>query len=67
MSTSTKIGLGSAMSTVAALVLVLSLFFGWTEVPPPWDFLLGFVNGIMAGLGATLSIAGLLEHRRGHK
>ncbi len=38
---------------------------GWSEAPGPWDFLLGFVVGVVAGLGATLSVAGLGERGRG--
>ena len=65
MSTQTKMGLGSAMSTVAALLMVLSLLLAWSAAPRPWGFLLGFANGVVAGLGVTLSVKGLIERRRG--
>jgi predicted ABC-type sugar transport system permease subunit len=65
MSTQTKIALGSVLATVGALGMVLSLLLGWSAVPRPWDFLLGFVTGVVTGLGATLSVAGLIERRRG--
>ena len=66
MSTQTKIALGSVLATVGALGMVLSLLLGWSAAPRPWGFLLGFVVGVLAGLGATLSVSGLIERRRGN-
>ncbi len=66
ISPQTKLALGSTLSTVAALGIVLTLLLGWTAVPSPWVFLLGFANGVSAGFGATLAVAGLIERRRGH-
>ncbi len=65
MSTQTKLALGAVLATLGALSIVLSLLLGWSEAPGPWDFLLGFVTGVVTGLGATLSVAGLIERRRG--
>jgi len=65
MSTQTKIALGSVLATGGALGMVLSLLLGWSAAPRPWGFLLGFVVGVIAGLGATLSVSGLIERRRG--
>jgi predicted ABC-type sugar transport system permease subunit len=65
MNTQTKLGLGSAMAAVAALGIVLSLLLEWSAAPRPWGFLLGFVFGVLAGLGVTLAVAGLIERRRG--
>jgi hypothetical protein len=61
----TKIALGSALSTLGGLAIVLSLLLGWTEAASPWDFLLGFLVGVVTGLGATLAVTGLIERRRG--
>jgi len=66
MSPQTKIALGSVLATVGALGMVLSLLLGWSATPRPWGFLLGFVVGVLAGLGATLSVSGLIERRRGN-
>jgi hypothetical protein len=63
MSTQIKITLGSVLSTFGALGIVLSLLLDWPAVPSPWDFLLGFVVGVITGLGVTLAIAGLIERR----
>ena len=65
MSTQTKIALGSVMATFAALGIVLSLLLGWSAAPRPWGFLLGFVVGLLAGLGVTLALSGLIDRRRG--
>jgi hypothetical protein len=65
MSTQIKIGIGSVLSTFGALGILLSPILGWTAVPQPWGFLLGFAFGAVAGLGATLTITGLIEQRSG--
>jgi predicted ABC-type sugar transport system permease subunit len=64
MSTETKIALGSALAALGALAIVLSVLLEWTAVPAPWDVLLGFVLGVITGLGGTLAVAGLIERRR---
>ncbi len=62
--TQTKLALGAFLATFGALAIVLSFLLGWTEAPRPWSFVAGFAVGLLAGLGATLVIAGLLERRR---
>jgi len=64
ISTQTKIGVGSVLSTFGALAIVLSMLLEWTA-PRPWGFLIGFGVGVLTGLGATLAIVGLIERRRG--
>jgi len=64
-SSQAKMALGSALASIGALLTVLALLLGWSSaLPSPWDFLLGFANGLLAGLGAGISIKGLIEHRR---
>jgi predicted ABC-type sugar transport system permease subunit len=65
--TQTKLSLGAVLATFALLGIVLSILLGWTDAPRPWGFLLGFVEGVFAGLGATLSLAGLIERRHGNE
>jgi len=65
MSTQTKLALGAVLSTFGALVIVLSVLFEWTAAPRPWGFFLGFISGVVAGLGVTLAISGLIDRKRG--
>ena len=65
MSNQMKLGLGSLLSTFGALGLILSVSMNWTAAPEPWGFVLGFVFGLTAGLGAVLAIAGLVGRKRG--
>lgn len=64
MSSQTKIGLGSALATIGGLVIVLSPLLGWYSDPRPWVFPLGFVAGLVAGIGTALAVGGLIERRR---
>lgn len=60
-----RMGAGSALATVSAAGIVLSAIFGWFGAPRPWGVLLGVVLGFMAGLGVTLAVTGMIQHRRG--
>jgi hypothetical protein len=64
MDTRTKTGLGAAMAVLGALGFVIGPALGLAELATPWSFLIGFVVGIVAGLGATLAVAGLVEMRK---
>jgi hypothetical protein len=64
ISSRTKIGVGSALAAIGGVLIVLSPMVGWYSLPRPWEFLLGFVTGLLAGLGTTLAIGGLIERRR---
>lgn len=66
MSTQFKLGIGSVLSTFGALGIVLSILLEWTAAPRPWGFLLGLGLGVATGLGAALSISGLIDYRRGN-
>ncbi len=59
-----KLGIGAFLATVGALGIVLGPLLGLTDLGFPWSFLAGFVTGLLAGLGATLSISVLLDLRR---
>ena len=60
-----RMAIGSALACIAGAGIVLSAIFGWSGASQPWGFLLGLVLGILVGLGATLAVSGLFEHRRG--
>lgn len=59
-----KLGIGACFALLGALGIVFGPVMGLTNLAYPWSFLAGFVTGILAGLGATLSISGLLDRRR---
>jgi len=64
ISTKKKLALGSFLTSTAGTGIILASIFGWSGSPRPWGFVLGFVLGILTGLGTTFIIAGLIEHRR---
>jgi putative Mn2+ efflux pump MntP len=64
ISSHAKIAVGSALAAVGGLLMVLSPIVGWYSFPRPWDFLLGFTTGLLAGVGAAMAIGGLVERRR---
>lgn len=63
LSTRQELGIGSALTTFAALGIVVSLLAGWSQLERPLGFLLGFTFGIAGGMGAVLAIAGLVDWR----
>ena len=65
MSAERRMGIGAALACLSAVAVVLAPVLGWAEAAQPWSFLLGFVFGVLLGLGVALSLAGLIEYRRG--
>ena len=61
----TKTSVGAVLAVVGALAMILGPTFGATTLGRPWSFLVGFVVGIIAGMGVTLAISGLIDMRRG--
>jgi hypothetical protein len=59
-----KTGVGAALSVLGAICMVVLPILGVTEIGRPWSFLLGFVIGVITGLGAVLAVSGLLDRRR---
>jgi hypothetical protein len=64
MNANMKLGIGAALAAVGALGIVIGPAFGFADLGRPWSFLLGFVVGIIAGMGAALSVSGLIDVRR---
>jgi hypothetical protein len=64
MNTNLKLGIGAALATAGALGILIGPSLGFADIRGPWSFLLGFVVGIMAGMGAALSVSGLIDARR---
>jgi len=64
MNTRAKTGIGAALACLGALGFVIGPALGLADLARPWSFLIGFVVGIVAGLGATVAVAGLIEMRK---
>ncbi|MFC2078482.1 hypothetical protein ACFLSZ_00715 [Candidatus Bipolaricaulota bacterium] len=64
MSNRGRLAAGAALATMGGLGIVLSTILGWTNLARPWSFLIGFGFGLAAGLGAALSLVGLVSMRR---
>ena len=58
-----KLGFGAALATIGGFGIVVLPLLGWSDVARPWGFVLGFLFGVAAGTGASLSIWGLIERR----
>ncbi|MBU6998453.1 MAG: hypothetical protein HXS41_04790 [Theionarchaea archaeon] len=58
-----KMSIGAVLTTFGALGIVLSLLLP-IDLGRPLDFLLGCGVGVLSGLGAVLSLDGLLERRK---
>ena len=65
MTWQTRTGMGSLLATVGALGVILWALVDYPALPDPWGFVLGFIFGLLMGLGATLVVFGLIERRRG--
>jgi hypothetical protein len=59
-----RLGLGACLCAVGALGIILEPVLSVGKLGRPWSFLIGFTVGVLAGLGAALSIAGLAGLRR---
>ena len=63
LSVGQKLGFGSVLVVLGGVGIVMAPLLGWTDFGKPWDFMLGFVIGVCAGLGVGLAILGLIERR----
>ena len=59
-----KMSIGAAIACIAALAVALAPILNYGDLPRPWSFLVGFATGVCLGIGAALSIGGLIEYRR---
>ena len=59
-----RLGLGVIFATFGSLGIILGPLLGLTNLGSPWAFLVGFATGIITGIGAALTIYGLIEFRK---
>jgi len=64
MKTKNKLAFGSVLVSIGWISVILVLLHGLTQMGRPWSFIIGFVTGLILGLGTTLTISGLIENRK---
>lgn len=64
MTSQQKTALGASMAAIGGALMAVGPILGWSSTPGPWPFVSGFLVGVLSGLGAALTIHGLIEHRR---
>ena len=64
LSSEQKLGVGSVLAVMGALGIIFGALSGGSTLGRPWSFLLGFVFGVLTGMGATLAISGLIDRGR---
>jgi len=65
LDTQQKLAFGSALAVIGAAGIVIGPTLGFSNLLWPWSFILGFVFGILAGIGVVLTISGLIDRRAG--
>ena len=63
MTKNNKLAIGAPLGVFGSLGIFFGSLLGLGKLASPWSFLVGFVMGIITGLGVALCIAGLLEKR----
>lgn len=58
-----KLATGAVLSTIGGVGIILNPILNWGQLSSPWSFLLGFVFGVMAGVGVALALSGLVDQR----
>ena len=64
MKTKNQIVIGSFLTIIGGLGIILGPVFNLTELVSPWGFIIGFFTGLTTGLGVALSISGLISKRK---
>jgi hypothetical protein len=63
LDTQQKLGWGSLLAIIGAFGIVAGPPLGWSALNRPWSYLIGFLFGVLGGMGATLGISGLIDQR----
>lgn len=63
MKSEKKISIGAFLAAVGSVGIILGFLLGASNLAGPWGFLVSFALGVIAGLGAALSVFGLFERR----
>ena len=58
-----RISIGAVLAAFGSIGIVLIFLLGPPDLGRPWEFLIAFTLGVMAGLGAAFSIYSFLERK----
>jgi hypothetical protein len=64
MSSAKKRTIGIIFAILGGAGIMFGPLLGFTELARPWSFLLGFIFGVMTGIGVALALFGLYEMRK---
>jgi hypothetical protein len=64
MRSTKKLAIGSIFSILGGAGIILGPLLGFTEFARPWSFILGFIFGVMSGVGVVLALFGLYERKK---
>jgi hypothetical protein len=64
MNPSKKLRIGAFLALLGGAGIIFGPLLGFTELVKPWSFILGFIFGVMTGIGVVITLFGLYEKRR---
>jgi hypothetical protein len=59
-----SLGIGVVLTIFGAAGMILAPTLGATALARPWSFAVGFLVGVMTGVGVALTVYGLISRRR---
>lgn len=60
-----RLFLGAVLALLGGAGIILGPPLGFSDLGRPWSFILGFVFGVLAGIGTVLSLFGIHEKKQG--
>jgi hypothetical protein len=64
MNAAKKLTIGSILAILGGIGIMLGPLLGFTGLAKPWSFILGFIFGVMTGIGVAIALFGLYEIKR---
>jgi len=63
---SKRLAIGAAIAFLGGAGIIIGPLLGLSEFARSWSFILGFIFGVIGGVGAALTLVGLYEKRKSH-
>jgi len=57
MNAAKKLPTGSIFAIIGGAGIILGPLLGFTELVKPWSFILGFMFGVLSGIGVALALS----------